>query len=34
MSTIAKLGWRYAATVTATTLVILLVEIGGLLALR
>lgn len=34
VSTIAKLGWRHAATVVATTLMILAVATVGLLALR
>jgi uncharacterized membrane protein YadS len=31
LSAIAKLGWRHVATVTATTVVILIVATGGLL---
>jgi uncharacterized membrane protein YadS len=34
ISAIAKLGWRHAATVTGTTLVILVVVTVGLLVLR
>jgi uncharacterized integral membrane protein (TIGR00698 family) len=34
LGAIARLGWRHVATVTATTLVILAVATGGLLAVR
>jgi uncharacterized integral membrane protein (TIGR00698 family) len=34
LSAITRLGWRHVATVTATTLVILAVATGGLLAVR
>jgi uncharacterized membrane protein YadS len=34
LSTIARLGWRHAATVTATTLVILVAAALGLMVVR
>ena len=34
LTAMAKLGWRHVATVTATTLVVLVVAVAGLVLIR